>query len=55
MSQNAFGPGDPNAWTIYLNELYINASPGIRNTWDNDIPGNIQRGDNNWANRGFSN
>ena len=55
MSLNGFGPGDPNAWTIYLNRLYMNASPGVRAAWDNDIPGNIARADTNWANRGFGN
>mmetsp|Transcript_14260 Transcript_14260/g.17530 ORF Transcript_14260/g.17530 Transcript_14260/m.17530 type:complete len:229 (-) Transcript_14260:59-745(-) len=55
MSRDYYFSSDPGAWTIYLNELYMNASPGVRNTWDNDIPGNIQRGDNNWAKRGFSN
>ena len=55
MSSNFFGAGNPNAWTIYENKLYITGNLGIRNNWNNDISENIADADINWAKRGFGN
>ncbi len=41
-------PGDPEAWTVYNNKLYINLSPSIRKLWLKDTDGNISKGDANW-------
>ena len=33
--------GDPNAWKIVNDKLYINSSPRVLGMWSEDIPGNI--------------
>ena len=44
---------DPSAWTIHDDKLYLNFSKAVRNTWQNDIPGNVQLSDSNWKKQGF--
>ncbi len=39
---------DPDAWSIYMDRLFLNFNRSVRNTWSQDIPGNVQRGDANW-------
>ncbi len=39
---------DPDAWTIHENKLYLNYNRIVRSLWEVDIPGNVQKGDNNW-------
>jgi hypothetical protein len=47
-AKGALAPGDPMAWTVTNDKLYINLSPAIKQTWSNDIPGNIAKADANW-------
>lgn len=39
---------DPEAWTIFEDKLYLNYSLSVQAQWEEDIPGNVQRGDQNW-------
>ena len=39
---------DPEAWNIHEGKLYLNYSQEVKKTWAKDIPGNIQKGDENW-------
>ena len=41
-------PIDPQAWKVVAGKLYLNKNPGIQKDWEEDIPGNIQKGDANW-------
>jgi YHS domain-containing protein len=47
-AKGALAPGDPMAWTVVKDKLYINLSPAIKQTWAKDIPGNIAKADANW-------
>lgn len=47
-AKGTLAPGDPKAWTVIKDKLYINLSPAIRQTWSKDIPGNIAKADANW-------
>jgi YHS domain-containing protein len=47
-AKGALAPGDPMAWTVEKDKLYINLSPAIKQTWSKDIPGNIAKADANW-------
>jgi hypothetical protein len=47
-SKGALAPGDPEAWTVHDNKLYVNLSKTVRETWSEDIPGNIVKADANW-------
>ena len=38
----------PEAWTIYDDRLYLNANLRARELWQQDIPGNIVKGEANW-------
>lgn len=39
---------DPEAWRIVDGRLYLNYSQGVQRQWEQDIPGNISRADENW-------
>ena len=39
---------DPEAWSVVDNKLYLNYSKGVQAQWEEDIPGNITKGDANW-------
>ncbi len=39
---------DPEAWTIVEGKLYLNYSKSVRESWSQDIPGNIRKADANW-------
>ena len=39
---------DPEAWRIVDGKLYLNYSKGVQEKWAKDVPGNIQRADQNW-------
>ncbi|MDJ0945438.1 MAG: YHS domain-containing (seleno)protein [Kiloniellales bacterium] len=39
---------DPEAWRIVDGKLYLNYSRSVQKTWEEDIPGNIAKGDQNW-------
>lgn len=38
----------PEAWKIVDDKLYLNYSKGVQATWEEDVPGNIQKADGNW-------
>jgi hypothetical protein len=40
--------GDPHAWSVVDGRLYLNYSPAVRRTWEQDKAGNIARGNANW-------
>lgn len=39
---------DPDAWAIVDDRLFLNYSKGVQRQWQEDVPGNIARGDRNW-------
>ena len=41
-------PTIPEAWTVYEDRLYLNANLRARELWQQDIPGNIVKGEANW-------
>lgn len=40
--------GDPEAWSVVDGRLYLNYSKSIRGRWEQDVPGNIAKGDAQW-------
>ena len=40
---------DPNAWAIVDGKLYLDYSVRVQRTWEEDVPGNVRRGDANWS------
>ena len=40
--------GDPEAWKIVDGKLYLNYSKDVQAKWAQDIPGYIEKGDENW-------
>lgn len=40
--------GDPNAWTVSNGKLYLNYNKSVQKGWEQDIPGNVRKGDANW-------
>lgn len=40
--------GDPQAWTIANGKLYLNYNKSVQKSWEQDIPGNVKKGDANW-------
>ena len=41
---------DPDAWRIVDNKLYLNLSLSVRSLWESDVPGSIEKGNQNWPN-----
>ena len=41
--------GDPDHWKIVDGELYLNLSADIQERWQSDIPGYIEKADENWT------
>lgn len=39
---------DPEAWSIVDGRLYLNYSLEVRGKWEQDVPGYIAQGDENW-------
>lgn len=39
---------DPEAWRIEGGKLYLNYSKDVQENWEQDVPGNIAKGDANW-------
>lgn len=39
---------DPAEWTIVDGKLYLNLDTKTKKLWEQDIPGNIRKGDENW-------
>jgi len=48
ISQAKFFDGDPLVWKIIEGKLYVNYNKEIDKTWGQDIPGFIEKADNNW-------
>ncbi len=48
VSQGYTAHGDPEAWSVVDDRLYLNYSKGVRTQWQSDITGNISKGDANW-------
>lgn len=48
VSNNYTASTQPDAWTIFEDKLYLNYSLNVRSQWEQDIPGNVERGDANW-------
>ena len=48
VANNYTASTQPEAWSIYENRLYLNYSLSVRGQWEQDIPGNIEKGDRNW-------
>ena len=48
VSQGYTAPVDPTAWEIVDGKLYLNFDARIQRRWQQDIPGNIARADQNW-------
>ena len=40
--------GDPNAWYIADNKLYLNVNKKVQERWLTDVPGFVKGADNNW-------
>ena len=40
--------GDPNAWTVVGDKLYLNYNKSVQKSWEQDVPGNVRKGDANW-------
>lgn len=39
---------DPTAWRIVDGRLYLNYSKSVQRRWEQDVPGNIAKGQANW-------
>ncbi len=48
MSKGAVATTVPEAWTVYEGKLYLNFSTGVREIWQQDIPGHIAAADQHW-------
>ena len=48
VSQGYTASTDPEAWHIANGKLYLNYSKSVQSQWQQDIPGNIKKGDANW-------
>ncbi len=43
-------PGNPDLWRIVDGKLYLNITPEVVGFWEEDIPGNLELSEANWAN-----
>ena len=48
VSRGYTADGDPNAWRIVDGRLYLNYSKRVQRLWEEDVPGNIAKGRQNW-------
>lgn len=48
VSQGYTADGDPEAWKIVDDKLYVNYSQRVQKRWEVDIPGYIAKGRANW-------
>jgi hypothetical protein len=48
VSRGYTAPVDPQAWRVVDDRLYLNYSRGVQRTWEQDVAGNIRKGDANW-------
>jgi YHS domain-containing protein len=47
-SQGHLVPGDPQAWKVVDDKLYLNYNKDVQKFWLEDVPGNIQKANDNW-------
>jgi YHS domain-containing protein len=47
-SQGHLVPGDPQAWKVVDNKLYLNYNKDVQKYWLQDVPGYIRKADENW-------
>ncbi len=48
VSQGYTADINPAAWKIVDGKLYLNYSRGVQETWEQDVPGNISKANQNW-------
>ena len=48
VSRGYTAPIDPDAWKIVDGALYLNYSRRVQRLWEEDVPGNIAKGRQNW-------
>ncbi|MDA0268943.1 MAG: YHS domain-containing (seleno)protein [Cyanobacteria bacterium] len=48
VSQGKTAAIDPNAWDIVDGKLYLNYNQNVKDRWVEDIPGNIDKANQNW-------
>lgn len=48
VSRNYTADTDPLAWQIVEGKLFLNYSAGAQQKWEQDVPGNIVKGNVNW-------
>lgn len=48
VSQGYTASADPQAWRIVDGKLYLNYDLDVKKTWEQDVPGNIAKGEGNW-------
>ena len=48
VSQGYTASADPMAWRIVDGRLYLNYDQNVKKTWEQDVPGNIAKGEANW-------
>ena len=41
-------PGDPEVWAVVDGKLYLNVNAQAQSIWEQDIPGNITKAEENW-------
>src|SRR5262249_12853790 len=49
VSQGHTANGDPKVWRVVDGRLYLNYSTNAQKLWEQDVPGNIPKGQQNWA------
>lgn len=47
-AQGVKADGDPEQWTIVDGTLYLNLSEGVKERWQENIPGYVRGADHNW-------
>lgn len=48
VAQGYTASGDPQYWKVVDGKLYLNYDAGVQKKWEQDIPGFIARGNQNW-------
>lgn len=48
VSQGYTASADPQAWRIVDGKLYLNYSLDVQKTWEQDVPGNVEKANVNW-------
>lgn len=48
VSRGYTADADPRAWKVVNGKLYLNYNLDVRGLWEQDVPGNVRKGDENW-------